>query len=84
MAKGKPLDEKFWRDYNNLPRKIMEHQFRVVHKGCHKSFLDSIQWDSVWLKHDTPEEKRFKEITRQFNSHPFKKWIAKPKELIES
>jgi len=76
------LDEKWWRDYNNLPRKIMEHQFRVVHKGCHKSFLDSIQWDSSWLKHDTPEEKRFKEITRQFYSHPFKKWIVKPKELI--
>ena len=83
MAKGKPLDEKFWRDYNNLPRKIMEHQFRVVHKGCHKSFLDSIQWDSAWLKHDTPEEKHVKEVKREFESHPLKNWIKKPKELIE-
>jgi len=83
MAKGKPLDEKFWRDYNNLPRKIMEHQFRDVQQGCHKSFLDSIQWDSVWLKHDTEEEKYAKAVTREFNRHPFRKFIPKPKEYIE-
>jgi len=58
----------------------MEHQFRVVHKGCHKSFLNSIKWDTP-PPPETEEEKKLKQITREFNSHPFKKWIKKPYEL---
>lgn len=60
----------------------MEHELWVVHKGNYKSFLDSVKWDTP-PPPETEEEKKLKEITRQFNSHPFKKWIKKPKELIE-
>ena len=48
------------------------------------TYWNSIEWDSSWLKHDTPEERYAKDVTREFNRHPFREYIEKPKEYIES
>jgi len=66
--------------YRLLPQKLMMKQFEDCGRDVHK-FWDSIEWDSSWLKHDTPEEKRIKEVKRELERHPLKNWIKKPKEL---
>ena len=66
--------------YRLLHQKLMMKQFEDCGRDVHK-FWDSIEWDSSWLKHDTPEEKRIKEVKREFERHPLKNWIKKPKEL---
>ena len=70
------------KEYTSLPQRIMMKRFDDCGRDVFR-FWDSIEWDSSWLKHDTDEEKYAKEVTRQFNSHPFNKWINKPKEYIE-
>jgi hypothetical protein len=68
-------------DYNEiekddrLPQKIMEHKYNVVYNRDWKRFLNSIEWDGEWLRHDTEEEKRIKKEQRELNAHPFKNWI---------
>jgi len=47
-------------------------------------FWDTIEWDSTWLKHDTPEERYVKDVKREYNSHPLRNWIKKPKVLIDN
>lgn len=57
------------------PQQIMEHNFDVVYNRNWKEYLKSIEWDGLWLRHDTEEEKETKRIQRELNSHPFKKFI---------
>ena len=62
--------------YRNLPQRIMMAKWEECDRDVFK-FWDSIEWDSSWLKHDTPEEKRIKDIEREYNRHPFKEFIKK-------
>ena len=68
--------------YRLLPQKLMMKRFEECDRDIHK-FWNTIEWDSEWLKHDTPEEKLRKDVKREFERHPLKNWIKKPKELIE-
>ena len=70
------------KSYRNLPQRIMMQRWLDCGRDVYK-FWDSIEWDSTWLRHDTEEEKYAKDVTREYNRHPFKKFIPKPKELIE-
>ena len=70
------------KSYRNLPQRIMMQRWEDCGRDVFK-FWDSIEWDSSWLRHDTEEEKYAKDVTREYNRHPFKKFIPKPKELIE-
>ena len=70
------------KSYRNLPQRIMMQRWLDCGRDVYK-FWDSIEWDSTWLRHDTDEEKYAKDVTREYNGHPFKKFIPKPKELIE-
>ena len=70
------------KSYRNLPQHIMMQRWEDCGRDVFK-FWDSIEWDSSWLRHDTEEEKYAKDVTREYNRHPFKKFIPKPKELIE-
>jgi hypothetical protein len=45
-------------------------------------FWDTIEWDSTWLKHDTPAEARQRDIEREYNKHPFKEFISKESILL--
>lgn len=64
------------KSYSQLPQQIMMKKWDECGRDVFK-FWNSIEWDSSWLRHDTEEEKKLKEIERNFNSHPFKKWIEK-------
>ena len=66
--------------YRNLPQQLMMKRFEECGRDIHK-FWNTIEWDSDWLRHDTPEEKYVKEVKREFERHPLKNWIKKPKEL---
>ena len=68
--------------YRLLPQKLMMKQFEDCGRDVHK-FWSTIEWDSEWLRHDTPEEKHLKDVKREFEAHPLKNWIEKPKELVE-
>jgi hypothetical protein len=64
------------------PQRIQEHLYNVVYNRNWKEYLNSIEWDGLWLKHDTPEEKRIKqealeEHRRQveLETHPFRQWF---------
>ena len=70
------------KSYRNLPQRIMMKRWEECGRDVHK-FWNTIEWDSEWLKHDTPEEKLRKDVKREFERHPLKNWIKKPKELIE-
>ena len=60
----------------------MMKQFEDCGRDVHK-FCSTIKLDSEWLRHDTPEEKHLKDVKREFEAHPLKNWIEKPKELVE-
>jgi hypothetical protein len=70
------------KEYSSLPQRIMMKRWNDCGRDVFK-FWDTIEWDSTWLRHDTEEEKKLKEIAREFNSHPFNKWMEQPKQLIE-
>tara|TARA_R110002153_G_scaffold77169_3_gene198340 strand:+ start:948 stop:1217 length:270 start_codon:yes stop_codon:yes gene_type:complete len=70
------------KSYRNLPQRIMMQRWLDCGRDVYK-FWDSIEWDSTWLRHDTEEEKYAKDVTREYNGHPFKKFIPKPKEYID-
>ncbi len=71
------------KEYTSLPQKIMMEKWEASGRDLH-TYWNSIEWDSEWLRHDTDEEKHAKNVTREFNRHPFKKYIKKPKEYIET
>ena len=68
------------RAYRLLPQRIMMKRWEDCGRDVHK-FWNTIEWDSEWLKHDTPEEKLRKDVKREFERHPLKKKKKKPKEL---
>ena len=70
------------KEYGSLPQRIMMKRWEDCGRDVCK-FWDSIEWDSSWLRHDTEEEKKLKEIAREFNSHPFNKWMEQPKQLTK-
>ena len=70
------------KEYSSLPQKIMMEKWEACGRDLH-TYWNSIEWDSEWLKHDTPEEKLRKDVKRDFERHPLKNWIRKPKELIK-
>lgn len=59
----------------------MEHELWVVHKGNHKSFLDSVMWDTP-PPPETEEEKLEKRKQREWEAHPFKDFIDKESILL--
>jgi hypothetical protein len=76
------LEADIYSKNHRTPQQIMLESYEGVFKRDWKKFLDSIEWDGLWLKHDTPEEKREKEekmqeIKRQqeLENHPFKQWF---------
>lgn len=71
-----------YKNYNSLPQRIMMKRWEDCDRDVFK-FWDSIEWDSSWLRHDTEEEKYAKDVTREFNRHPFRKFISKPKEYLD-
>jgi len=70
------------KSYSNLPQRIMMKRWEECGRDVHK-FWNSIPWDSEWLRHDTDEEKYAKDVSREYNRHPFREYIEKPKEYIE-
>lgn len=71
----------FAKDYKT-PHQVQSHLFNEVYGRNYKLYLDSIEWDSSWLKHDTPEEaqerrriinERKQQI--ELENSPFAKWF---------
>jgi hypothetical protein len=69
------------KDYKT-PQQIQEHLYSVVYNRNWKEYLNSIEWDGMWLRHDTPEEKKQKrlaaiehQIKIEMETHPFKKFF---------
>ena len=67
---------------DKIPQKIMEYKYNVVYNRDWKRFLNSIEWDGEWLKHDTEEEKLERQQQIEWNSHPFKDFIDKDSILL--
>ena len=68
-------------DYKT-PQQVMEYKFDVVHNRNWKNYLNSIEWDGLWLKHDTPEEAqerqrliRERKQQIEMENSPFAKWF---------
>ena len=60
------------------PQQVMEHKFNVVYNRNWKEYLNSIEWDGLWLKHDTEEERQRKkeeQQQREIQNSPFAKWF---------
>jgi len=70
------------KEYSSLPQRIMMEKWEASGRDLHK-YWNSIPWDSEWLRHDTDEERYAKDATREYNRHPFREYIEKPKEYIE-
>ena len=67
---------------SKTPQQVMEHKFNVVHNRNWKEYLNSIEWDGLWLKHDTPEEAQERQRLIQerkqqieMENSPFAKWF---------
>jgi hypothetical protein len=76
------LESDIYSKNHRTPQHIMLDMYENVYKRNWKEFLNSIEWDGLWLKHDTPEEKRIKqealeEHRRQveLETHPFRQWF---------
>jgi hypothetical protein len=64
------------------PHQAMEDRFYGIHNRNYKTYLASIEWDGLWLKHDTPEEakERQRQIQErkqqiEMENSPFAKWF---------
>jgi hypothetical protein len=69
------------KDYKT-PKQVQDYLYNEVYKRDWKLYLNSIEWDGMWLKHDTPEERRIKEEERlerkrqmEMENSPFAKWF---------
>jgi len=76
------LEADIYSKNHRTPQQIMLDTYENVHKRNWKEFLNSIEWDGLWLKHDTEEEKLAKqealeEHRRQveLETHPFRQWF---------
>lgn len=60
------------------PHQIMEDKFLITYNRNWKEYLNSIEWDGLWLKQNTPEErqrKREEQQQRELENSPFAKWF---------
>ena len=64
------------------PQQVQSYLFNDVYKRDWKLYLNSIEWDGLWLKHDTPEEAEEKQrLIRErkqqieMENSPFAKWF---------
>lgn len=60
------------------PHQVQSYLFNDVYKRDYKKYLQSIEWDTLWLKHDTEEEKQIKiekQKQHELNMSPFAKWF---------
>jgi len=76
------LESDLYSKNSRTPQQIMIDTYENVYKRDWKLFLNSIEWDGEWLKHDTKEEKLAKqeaweEHRRQIEmeTHPFRQWF---------
>ena len=57
------------------PNELMMHTFNSVYNRNWKLYLQSIEWDGLWLRHDTMAERIARFEQKQKESHPFKHFI---------
>ena len=76
------LEADIYSKNHRTPQQIMLDTYENVYKRNWKLFLDSIEWDGLWLKHETEEEKelrleKLEEHKRQveLETHPFRQWF---------
>jgi hypothetical protein len=76
------LEADIYSKNHRTPQQIMLDSYENVYKRNWKLFLDSIEWDGLWLKHETEEEKqiRLEEIEErkrqhEMETHPFRQWF---------
>jgi hypothetical protein len=76
------LESDIYSKNHKTQQQIMEYQFDVVYKRNWKEYLKSIEWDGLWLKHETEEEKQIRlEIEQErkreieLETHPFRQWF---------
>ena len=76
------LESDLYSKNSRTPQQIMMDSYDNVYKRNWKEFLNSIEWDGLWLKHETEEEKQIRleeqeERKRQYEmeTHPFKQWF---------
>lgn len=76
------LESDIYSKNHRTPQQIMLDTYENVYKRNWKLFLNSIEWDGLWLRHDTEDEKIAKremieERKRQYEmeTHPFKQWF---------
>ena len=76
------LEADIYSKNSKTPHQIMEHKFINVHNRNWKTYLSSIEWDGLWLKHPTEEERlkqkeEIEERKRQIEmeTNPFKQWF---------
>ena len=58
------LEADIYSKNSKTPHQVMEDKFYGIYNRDYKRYLASIEWDGLWLKHDTPEEARIKEEQR--------------------
>jgi hypothetical protein len=69
------VEQEFLYKNTTTPQQVQEHLYNMVYNRNWKDYLNSIEWDGLWLRHDTLEEKEQKRIDREMNTHPFKKFF---------
>jgi len=67
---------------SKTPQQVQSYLFNDVYKRDWKLYLNSIEWDGLWLKHDTPEEAQERQRLIQerkqqieMENSPFAKWF---------
>lgn len=76
------LESDIYSKNHRTPQQIMLDSYNNIHNRDWKSFLNSIEWDTLWLKHDTKEERLAKQAVLdehrrqvELETHPFKQWF---------
>jgi hypothetical protein len=64
------------------PHQVQSYLFNDVYKRNHTLYLNSIEWDGLWLKHDTAEEAQERQRLIQerkqkieMENSPFANWF---------
>lgn len=69
------LEQDLYYKNSKSPFEIMVNTFHGIYNRDWKLYLESIEWDSNWLKHDTMSERIERFERKQKELHPFKKFI---------
>jgi hypothetical protein len=69
------LEQDLYYKNSKSPFEIMVNTFHGIYNRDWKLYLESIEWDSNWLKHDTMSEMVERFERKQKELHPFKKFI---------